>query len=132
MAKRHPEITAELRRFIEVQPMFFVATAGSSGRANLSPKGLAGTFAVLEPHRVAFLNLTGSGNETAAHLRLDRPAPQGEIFQHGDHGGRGEENEAPSAQTSFSGLSAVSVLMSDPRSCGEGRQPSDNRNSHHV
>ncbi len=71
MAQRHPEIDAGLRSFIEAQPMFFVATAGPAGRVNLSPKGLAGSFAVLAENRVAFLNLTGSGNETAAHLRLD-------------------------------------------------------------
>ncbi len=71
MAQRHPEIDERLRAFIEAQPMFFVATAGPEGRVNLSPKGLGGTFVVLEPRRVAFLNLTGSGNETAAHLRLN-------------------------------------------------------------
>jgi hypothetical protein len=71
MAKRHDEIDERLRAFIAEQPVFFVATAGPKGRVNLSPKGLDGTFAVLAPRRVAFLNLTGSGNETAAHLRLD-------------------------------------------------------------
>ncbi len=70
MSKRHSEIDEKLRAFIEAQPIFFVATAGPEGRVNLSPKGLGGTFAVLEARRVAFLNLTGSGNETAAHLRL--------------------------------------------------------------
>ncbi|WP_298357058.1 pyridoxamine 5'-phosphate oxidase family protein [Rhodoblastus sp.] len=71
MAKRHEEIDERLRAFIVGQPIFFVATAGPQGRVNLSPKGLDGTLAVLGPRRVAFLNLTGSGNETAAHLRLD-------------------------------------------------------------
>src|SRR6516165_3847522 len=70
MAKRHDEIDAKLKDFIDAQKIFFVATAGPGGRVNLSPKGLDGTFAVLGPRRVAFLNLTGSGNETAAHLRL--------------------------------------------------------------
>lgn len=69
MAKQHDGITDELAAFILSQPMFFVATAPPTGRINVSPKGLDGCFCVLGPHRVAFLNLTGSGNETAAHLR---------------------------------------------------------------
>lgn len=62
-------ITAELQAFIEAQPLFFVATAplSPSGHVNLSPKGLD-CFRVLSPSRVAYLDLTGSGNETAAHL----------------------------------------------------------------
>lgn len=71
MAQHHSEISDKLRAFIEEQPMFFVATAAADGRVNLSPKGLDGTFKVLSPNRVAFLNLTGSGNETAAHLLLN-------------------------------------------------------------
>ena len=64
------EITAELARWIGEQPVFFVATApsGSEGHVNLSPKGLAG-LAVLGPQRVAYLDLTGSGVETIAHVR---------------------------------------------------------------
>ena len=71
MAKHHDAITPDLAAFIAAQPMFFVATAPADGRINLSPKGLDGTFAVIGPRRVAFLNLTGSGNETTAHLRDD-------------------------------------------------------------
>ena len=56
--------------FIRNQPMFFVATAAADGRINLSPKG-DDAFRVLSPKRVAFLNLTGSGNETDAHLKRD-------------------------------------------------------------
>lgn len=69
MGKVFPQITDELRRFIETQPMFFVATApfAADGHVNISPKGLD-TFAVLSPSQVAYLDLTGSGNETAAHL----------------------------------------------------------------
>jgi hypothetical protein len=69
MGKVFPDITDELRGFIEKQPMFFVATAplGAEGHVNVSPKGLD-TFAVLSPSQVAYLDLTGSGNETAAHL----------------------------------------------------------------
>jgi hypothetical protein len=69
MAKHHDGITGELAEFVFRQPMFFVATAPQDGRINVSPKGLDGCFRILGPHRVAFLNLTGSGNETAAHLR---------------------------------------------------------------
>jgi hypothetical protein len=64
-------IGASLRAWLLEQPMFFVATApsGPGGHLNVSPKGLAGTFAVLDEHRVAYLDLTGSGIETVAHLR---------------------------------------------------------------
>jgi hypothetical protein len=69
MGKIAPEITDELQGFIARQPVFFVATAPLSpdGHVNLSPKGLD-TFVVLSPTRVAYLDLTGSGNETSAHL----------------------------------------------------------------
>lgn len=69
MAKFFPAIDDDHAAFIKAQPMFFVATAPDEGRINLSPKGLEGCFAILGPNRVAFLNITGSGNETAAHLR---------------------------------------------------------------
>ena len=70
MGKVHERIDGRLREFIERQHVFFVATAPSNGgRVNVSPKGLAGTFAVLDDRRVAYLDLTGSGIETAAHLR---------------------------------------------------------------
>jgi hypothetical protein len=71
MGKVHDGISPELQAFLERQPMFFVATAplSSEGHVNVSPKGLDGTFAVLGPHRVAFLDLTGSGIETVAHVR---------------------------------------------------------------
>src|SRR5437762_4953537 len=64
------EISADLAQWITAQPMFFVATApnGADGHVNLSPKGLAG-LAILGPRRVAYLDLTGSGVETIAHLR---------------------------------------------------------------
>jgi hypothetical protein len=71
MGKVHAGIGSELRRFLERQPLFFVATAplAADGHVNVSPKGLDGTFAVLGPHRVAYLDLTGSGIETVAHVR---------------------------------------------------------------
>lgn len=69
MAKLYPEIDAEMAAWIEAQPLFFVATAPLSedGHINLSPRGLD-TLRVLGPREAAYLDLTGSGNETAAHL----------------------------------------------------------------
>jgi hypothetical protein len=64
------ELTPELCDWIAAQHLFFVATAplAGDGHVNLSPKGLD-TFRVLGPRRVAYLDLTGSGIETVAHLR---------------------------------------------------------------
>ncbi|WP_432560302.1 pyridoxamine 5'-phosphate oxidase family protein [Granulicoccus sp. GXG6511] len=70
MATFYPSIEPQLADFIGRQHMFFVATAAPTGRVNVSPKGLD-TFRVLSPHRVAWLNGTGSGNETAAHTQQD-------------------------------------------------------------
>jgi Pyridoxamine 5'-phosphate oxidase len=69
MAKQYDRITPTLQSFITVQPLFFVATAPLSdqGHVNLSPKGYD-TFRILSSHQVAYLDLTGSGNETSAHL----------------------------------------------------------------
>jgi hypothetical protein len=69
--KVHECIDGRLREFIVSQPMFFVATAptGAEGHVNVSPKGMAGTFAVLDELRVRYLDFHGSGAETAAHLR---------------------------------------------------------------
>jgi hypothetical protein len=67
MAKRYDEISQELMQFIWQQQMFFVATAPADGHVNLSPKGLD-SLRVLDPNTVLWLNVTGSGNETAAHV----------------------------------------------------------------
>ncbi len=71
MGKVHDRIDERLREFIESQHIYFVATAptGPGGHVNVSPKGHADTFAVLDPQRVGYLDLTGSGAETVAHLR---------------------------------------------------------------
>lgn len=71
MADFTDHITAEHAAMIARQSVFFVATAAAEGRINLSPKGLADTFRVLGPNRVAWLDLGGSGNETHAHLSVD-------------------------------------------------------------
>jgi hypothetical protein len=70
MGKVYTELDDGLREFIGEQRVFFVATAplSADGHVNLSPKGLD-TFRVLGPRRVAYLDLTGSGVETLAHLR---------------------------------------------------------------
>jgi len=70
MSKFFDKLTPELTGFIRAQQVFFVATAAAEGRINLSPKGMD-TFRVLDEKRVAYLDLTGSGNETAAHLLCD-------------------------------------------------------------
>ena len=71
MGKTYEAIAPKLRDFIERQKVFFVATAplGAEGHVNLSPKGLAGTLALLDQLTIAYLDLTGSGVETIAHLR---------------------------------------------------------------
>jgi Pyridoxamine 5'-phosphate oxidase len=73
MGKQYEKIDGRLREFILAQPVFFVGTApsGPDGQLNISPKGLLGSFAVLDGHRVAYLDYGGSGAETIAHLRDD-------------------------------------------------------------
>jgi len=70
MPTKNTNLTKRLIEFLRAQPVFFVATAAPTGRVNLSPKGL-NTLRVLGPDRILWLSLTGSGNETAAHLRED-------------------------------------------------------------
>jgi Pyridoxamine 5'-phosphate oxidase len=71
VSRVYPEITNELERWIARQAMFFVGTAplSTDGNVNLSPKGPIGTLRVLGPLEVAYLDIVGSGAETAAHLR---------------------------------------------------------------
>lgn len=70
MGKQYDELTASLQEFIREQHMFFVGTAplAGDGLANVSPKGLD-TLRILGPRTVAYLDLTGSGIETVAHLK---------------------------------------------------------------
>jgi hypothetical protein len=70
MAKFYEGLTDDLRDFIVAQQIYFVASATAESRINLSPKG-ADTLRVLDAHTVAYLDLTGSGNETAAHMLHD-------------------------------------------------------------
>ncbi|MEU1591641.1 pyridoxamine 5'-phosphate oxidase family protein [Streptomyces sp. NPDC005708] len=71
MGKTYERIDGRLRTFIEAQPVFFTATAPLSGdgTVNLSPKGLRGSFAVVDELTVAYLDFAGSSAETIAHLR---------------------------------------------------------------
>jgi hypothetical protein len=66
----HPAIDGRLRDFLQAQPVFFVATAPlRGGHVNVSPKGIDGTFVVVDDRTVAYLDVTASGAETIAHLR---------------------------------------------------------------
>jgi Pyridoxamine 5'-phosphate oxidase len=67
MATGH-KLNRTLRGFIEKQPVFFVATADQTGRVNVSPKGMD-TLRIEDDNRIVWLNLSGSGNETAAHVQ---------------------------------------------------------------
>lgn len=67
MAKKFPHLNDDHSRFIGEQKVFFVGSAGAEGYVNISPKGMD-SFRVLGPNKVLWLNLTGSGNETAAHV----------------------------------------------------------------
>ena len=70
MSKFYTSIDEKLQEFIERQKLFFVGTAGSEGRVNVSPKGMD-SLRILDANRLIWLNLTGSGNETAAHVLED-------------------------------------------------------------
>lgn len=61
------ELTDKLMDFIRAQHLFFVGTAGGDGMVNVSPKGLD-SLRIVNPSEIAWLNLTGSGNESAAHV----------------------------------------------------------------
>ena len=68
MGQKFSELSETHLAFIHEQQLFFVATADVDGRVNVSPKGLD-TFRVINNRQIMWLNLTGSGNETAAHVQ---------------------------------------------------------------
>ncbi|MBU2986227.1 pyridoxamine 5'-phosphate oxidase family protein [Saccharophagus degradans] len=68
MGQQYQEILEKHKTFIEAQKIFFVGTATEDSRVNISPKGMD-SFRVLGSNRVIWLNVTGSGNETAAHVQ---------------------------------------------------------------
>jgi hypothetical protein len=67
VAERFDRLDEKLKAFINEQHMYFVGTAAAEGCVNVSPKGMD-SFRIIDDHTVAWLNLTGSGNETAAHV----------------------------------------------------------------
>ena len=70
MGKQYDALSEPLLTFIAAQKVFFVGTATTDSRVNVSPKGMD-SFRALSSTRVVWLNLTGSGNETAAHVQQD-------------------------------------------------------------
>jgi hypothetical protein len=68
MGQQYSEISEKSIKFINEQKIYFVGTATNDSRVNISPKGMD-SFKVLGANRVIWLNVTGSGNETAAHLQ---------------------------------------------------------------
>ena len=71
MAKQFSHLADDHQRFIGQQHMFFTASAAPDGRVNVSPKGMD-SLRILDPNRILWMNLTGSGNETAGHI-LEHP-----------------------------------------------------------
>ena len=71
MSKVYERVDGRLQEFVERQRVFFVGTAplAADGHVNLSPRGIPGTFGMLDEHTFAWLDGTGSGSETIAHLR---------------------------------------------------------------
>ena len=71
MGKTYERLDGRLRDFIQAQHLFFTTTAplAETGTVNLSPKGLSGSFAVIDDLTVAYLDFAGSNAETIAHLR---------------------------------------------------------------
>jgi len=64
------KLNGSFRQFIEQQKLFYVATAGPEGRVNLSPKGLD-SLKIINDNQIVWLSVSGSGNETAAHVLQD-------------------------------------------------------------
>jgi len=68
MGQRYSEISEKIKNFIEAQKIFFVGTATENSRINISPKGMD-SLKIINKNRVIWLNVTGSGNETSAHIQ---------------------------------------------------------------
>jgi hypothetical protein len=68
MGKRYTELSESLKQFILEQKIFFVGTATSDGKVNISPKEM-NSLRILSDNHIIWLNVTGSGNETAAHIQ---------------------------------------------------------------
>ena len=70
MAQQFAELSGKHIQFIAEQRIFFVGTATADSRVSVSPKGMD-SLKVLSGNRIAWLNVTGSGNETSAHVQQD-------------------------------------------------------------
>lgn len=70
MGKQYDALSSDMMHFIAKQKLFFVGTATDDSRVNVSPKGMD-SMRVIDANRVAWLNVTGSGNETAAHVQIN-------------------------------------------------------------
>jgi len=70
MGEQFPKLDAKHREFIDRQRVFFTASAAPDARINMSPRG-TDALAVIDERTVVYLDRTGSGNETAAHLKAD-------------------------------------------------------------
>jgi len=68
MGQQYSELTDKLIMFIEEQKIYFVGTATADSRINISPKGMD-SLKVIDKNRIVWLNVTGSGNETSAHIQ---------------------------------------------------------------
>jgi hypothetical protein len=136
MGEVRTDLDDDLRDFLLAQPCFFVASAptGGTGRVNLSPKGLD-TLRVLNPRECAYLDLTGSGNETSAHvlengrvtLMVCSFGERPRILQLYGHGavhlpGAARWEELRSAFGSFDGVRQIVTLAIErvQTSCGYG------------
>ena len=75
MAQRYEELSDDHIEFINHQKIFFVGTAANDGTINVSPKGFD-SLRVLCPNHIVWMNITGSGNETAAHLSQNNRLPR--------------------------------------------------------
>ena len=80
MAKQFPEIDATHQKFIEDQHLFFVGTAGTDGRVNISPKGMDSLW-VLGPNRIVWMNLTGLSEEQIAESNKVKIFGSAFVFQ---------------------------------------------------
>ena len=139
MGRTYAAIDARLAGFLESQPVFFVATAPLSdkGLVNCSPKSNDGELVVVDPHRVGYLDRTGSGVETIAHLRengrivlmfcafhgpprIVRIHGRGTVVEHDDEGF--ERLSSRFATDRLGGVRSVIVVSADriADSCGYG------------
>ena len=114
MGKQFPHLDASHREFINRQRIFFAASAAPNARVNVSPRG-TDAFSIIDERTVAYLDRTGSGNETAAHLKadgrltimfcaFDGPPNILRLYGHGEILRRGSPSYAALLKAAFSGV----------------------------